>query len=144
MENNVAPYDKTHRIHPLVLACIVVNEGQVDDMKQLIFEHEVYATFTTRARGTATSIFDEVTAGGQLRKAVIFAIMRKDIWDVLKNSIASRINISKLSKGIAYCMPLTSVMSVSVYKMFSNVRFFEKPINTKKKRRIKIVGGKSK
>ncbi|MCR5078443.1 MAG: hypothetical protein K6B65_00740 [Bacilli bacterium] len=143
MENDNIPYDKSHRIHPLVIACIVVNEGQEDDMKQIVFEHEVYATWTTRARGTSTSLFDEVT-GGQLRKAVIFALMRKDTWEVVKRSIASRLNISKLSKGIAYCIPLTGIMSVSVYKMFSNVRFFEKPVESKKQKKIKIIGGKSK
>ncbi len=144
MDNDVPAYDKTHRIHPLVIACVVVNEGQEDDMKQILFEQEIYATWTTRARGTSASVFDEVTSVGQLRKAVIFALMRTDTWNIVKKDIAARLNISKLSKGIAYCIPLTGIMSVSVYKMFSNIRYFEKPIEDKKKRKIKIIGGKSK
>ena len=144
-ENQNQAYDQTHRIHPLVLACIVVNEGQEDGMISLLYEHEVYGCYLTRGRGTSASIFDEVTVG-HIRKTVIFAPMRRDVWNVIKRPIEERFNVSKMVKGIAYCIPLTGIMSVSVYKMFSNIRFFEKPVITKKtkEKKVKIIGGKSK
>ena len=145
MPNEIDSYDKTHRIHPMVLTCIVVNEGQEDDVVKFLYEHEIYGSFLTRGRGTSASVFDQV-ARGQLRKTVIFALMRDDVWKLIRNPLDERFKISKMSKGIAYCIPLTSIMSVSLYKMFSNIRFFEKPVSTKKtkQKKVKIIGGKSK
>lgn len=142
-ENKVAPYDQTHRLHQLLFVCVVVNEGQEDAICQLLYSNEAYSCYTTRGKGTAPSTFSEVTGTGQLRKAIVFSIIRVDTWPLVKKALEKRFSISRIAKGIAYTIPLTSVMSISVYKMLGNIRFFEKPNNQEKKKQ-KILGGKGK
>ena len=140
---NVAPYDRTHRIHKLFLGTFVVNEGQEEWLMEKLYANEVYACFLTRGKGTANSVFSDVTGVGLLRKVVVFAIMRDDVWEVVKKPIDEKFSLSRIAHGIAFCTPLPSIMSISAYKMFGNIRFFEKPIKQdKKQKKVKIVGGK--
>ena len=141
---NIAPYDRTHRIHKLVLATFVVNEGQEESLMELLYENEVYACFLSRGKGTASNVFGQVTGVGLLRKIVVFAVMRDDIWNVIKVPVGKKFATSRIAHGIAFCTPLTGVMSISAYKMFGNIRIFEKPVSKEKKkqRKVKIVGGK--
>ena len=141
----ITPYDKTHRLHKLLLVCVVVNEGQEDAIAQLCYQNEAYACFMTRGRGTALNTWMEVTGIGELRKVIVFSIIRDDTWNLLRKSIEQRFAVSKISKGIAFCVNLTSVMSISVYKMLGNIRIFENAVeDDEKKKKKKIIGGKKK
>lgn len=140
-----APYDKTHRLHKLLLVCVVVNEGQEEEIASLCYQNEAYACFMTRGRGTALNTWMEVTGIGELRKVIVFSIIRDDTWNILRKSLEQRFAVSKISKGIAYCVNLTSVMSISVYKMLGNIRIFENATEDEgKKKKKKIIGGKKK
>lgn len=144
---NAAPYDRTHRIHQLMLGCFIVNEGQEDALCELLFANEVYACFMTRGKGTSASLFSEVTGVGLLRKIVVYSVMRDDVWELVKKPIEAKFAVSRISHGIGFCVPLTSVTSISSYKMLANIRFFEKPVSGKLKRhkkKVKIIGGKNK
>lgn len=142
---NYAPYDRTHRIHKLMLATFVVNEGQEVALMELLYQNEVYACYLTRGKGTAQNAFSDVTGVGMLRKVVVFALMRDDIWNVVKVPVAEKFALSRISRGIAFAVPLSGIMSISAYKMFGNIRIFEKPINKEKKskvKKLKVEGGK--
>jgi hypothetical protein len=58
-------------------------------------------------------------------------LIRADRWDVYKAQLAQRFSVSKMAKGIAYAVPVDSVAGISIYKMLTNTRLFEKPISAK-------------
>lgn len=145
--NNTPAYDRTHRIHQLVLGVFIVNEGQEEAIQELLYNNEVYACFITRGKGTSINTFTEVTGVGMLRKVVMMAVMRDDIWQTIRKPIAERFALSRIAHGVAFCTPLTGIMSISAYKMLGNIRFFEKPVNKEKLRKEKakpIIGGDKK
>ena len=142
--NNAPAYDRTHRIHQLVLGVIIVNEGQEEAISELLYNNEVYACFITRGKGTSNNTFTEVTGVGMLRKIVMMAVMRDDIWASIRKPLAERFALSRIAHGVAFATPLSGIMSISAYKMLGNIRIFEKPINRGKQKKVKakkIVGG---
>lgn len=146
-QNNAPAYDRTHRIHQLVLGVIIVNEGQEDAIVELLNKNEVYASFITRGKGTAPNFFAEVTGVGLLRKIILTAVMRDDAWSSVRKSLAERFALSRIAHGVAFATPLSGIMSISAYKMFGNIRIFEKPVNPAKDKKIKskkIEGGSKK
>lgn len=138
------PYEETHRLHQLMLLCVVANEGQEEAIASLLYENEAYACFFTRGKGTSTTYFAEVVGTGELRKVIVFSIIRADVWGLIKRALEKRFAVSRISKGIAFTVPLSSIMSVSVYKMLGNIRFFESPINKPQKKKFQFFGGKKK
>ena len=127
-------YEETHRITPLVLAFVVVNDGQGEAIAALFKAASCFATFTFRGHGTAPKKIYEVWGLGGLKKDVVIGVIRRSEWENLKQSVEARFGVSKLSKGIGFTVPLDSVAGVSIYKMLSNTRFFEKPIHRRKKK----------
>ena len=66
------------------------------------------------------------------KKDVVFSLIREDRWPKYKEAISERFSVSKMAKGISYAIPLDSVAGVSIYKMLTNTRLFEKPTSAAK------------
>ncbi len=127
-------YDRTHRIHPLLFVTVIVNEGQGESIADIFEANEAYACYLSHGRGTASNDFYEVTGSGDRRKTVVHSIIREDRWPIVKKTLEERFAVSQMAKGIAYSVKITAVMAVSIYKMLSNNRFFEKPLPKKEKK----------
>ena len=135
-ENSFVPYERTHRLHRLLLVVTVVNQGQGQAVINLIHKAEGNVCLVCLGYGTATKEFiSSSTAKAEFKKDVVISILREDCWPKYKAEIAERFRVSKMSKGIAYCSPIDSVAGVSIYKMLANLRVFEKPIGKAKKKR---------
>lgn len=132
--NAPLPYEQTHRLRQLLLVATIVEEGQAQSIIALNNENEVAICFTCYARGTAPSEVLSLIGG---KKDVVFSVMRADKWPIYKAQLKERFSVSKLSKGIAFCVPIDSVAGVSIYKMLSNTRLFEKPTRKGKAKKEK-------
>jgi nitrogen regulatory protein PII len=62
-------------------------------------------------------------------KTVIFSVIREDTSTQALNAIEEKFNTIKNGKGIAYTIPLTSVIGVSIYGFLSNNRMTVKGAN---------------
>ena len=129
------PYEETHRLHPLLFVTVVVPEGQAEFVIQTSYAHDAALCCVCRGQGTAP--VEIALINGTTKKDVVFTIIRADKWPFYKQAISERFAVSKIAKGIAYAIPLDAVAGVSIYKMLSNTRLFEKPIalNAKKGRK---------
>ena len=127
-EKGFVPYEQTHRLRPLLFVTTIVPDGQADSIVQLNYDHEAAMCFVCHGKGTAPAELLQVLAIGISKKDVVFSVLRADHWASYKKQLASRFAVSKMAKGIAYVTPLDSVAGISIYKMLSNTRLFEKPI----------------
>ncbi len=123
------PYEKTHRLHKLVMTVTIVGFGQAEAVLNLLREQESALMLVTHGSGTSKTFYQ--TTGGEIKKQVIFAVMREDKWSQYKKAINARFQVSRLAKGIAFSVPISTVFGVSTYKMLSNNRLIEKPIKGK-------------
>lgn len=129
-------YESTHRLRPLLLVTTIVPNGQSQDIIEINNKNEAAFCLTSIGKGTLPPELHTVLMPTE-KRVVIFSIMREERWPSYKQELEARFSVSKLSKGIAYCIPIDSVVGVSMYKMLSNTRLFEKPISTKKRKERK-------
>ena len=123
------PYEANHRLRSLFLVTTVVPQGQAEFVLQISKDNE--AAICLVCRGTGTYSQEDFPAMPQ-KKDVVFSLIREDRWENYKKTLEARFAVSKIAKGIAYAIPLDSVAGVSIYKMLTNTRLFEKPISANK------------
>ena len=133
-EEGYAPYDKIHKLKALRLLVVVVGAGQADSITSILEMNESAVMWICRGMGTAPGEISQAFAGGELKKNVVFAIIREDRWPSIKGALRARFSVSNLSRGIAYTVPIDSVAGVSIYKMLGNQRFITRPEKPKKRR----------
>lgn len=131
-------YEQTHRLRSLLLVTTIVSEGQSEAIVAINNRHEAALVFVCFGKGTApveAFLAHHISS----KREVVFSVLRAEKWPEYKEALRQRFSISKLSKGVAYAVPIDAVAGVSIYKMLSNTRLFEKPIipGKEKKRRIK-------
>ena len=125
------PYEANHRLRTLFLVTTVVSQGQADFILQISKANEAAICLVCRGTGTAP---EEIVTVAQ-KKDVVFSLIREDRWPKYKEALEERFAVSKIAKGIAYAIPLDSVAGVSIYKMLTNTRLFEKPTSATKEKK---------
>lgn len=126
------PYDKTHHLKKLLLVMTIVGQGQGKFVLDLNNENEAAIAFSCSGKGTAPSALYSVFGVGELKKDVVLSVMREEKWPAYRAGIEARFAVSKLAKGLSLAIPIDSVAGVSIYKMLTNTRTIEKPIEVKK------------
>ena len=124
------PYEQTHRLRPLLLVTTIVPEGQSGYVIQLSNENEAAICCVCHGKGTISAEM-ALALSLPMKKEVVFSLIRADRWGAYKAQLAQRFSVSKMAKGIAYAIPVDSVAGISIYKMLTNTRLFEKPISAK-------------
>ena len=107
---------------PKLLVTIVARD-KADSILDLIQTHKANMQLSIMAQGTATPRqLDFLGLSGNQDKAVILSVVREDMADGLLDAIETRFNTVKNSKGIAFTMPMASVIGVSVFKFLTDDR----------------------
>lgn len=128
-EKDYVPFERTHRLRPLYLVIAVVGRGQGDAISGLFLNHEAYFSVIHKGTGTAPRDFYAFPGAAVPKKDVVFSIIKQDKWPILRNILKERFAISKVSSGLCSVIPIDAISGVSIYKMLSNTRQFEKPVN---------------
>ena len=71
--------------------------------------------------GTANSQIIDML-GLNLHKAVILSVVREDRVDTIMNRLEDKFATIKNGKGVAFAVPLSSVIGVNLYQFMSNNR----------------------
>jgi hypothetical protein len=74
-----------------------------------------------QGKGTVTSDLIDML-GLNIQKAVILSVVREDMVEQLMNGLEDKFATIKNGKGIAYAVPLSSVIGVNMYQFMSNNR----------------------
>ena len=106
----------------LKILITIVNREKADFYMDLLQSFEINAQFCAFGRGTAGSDLLHMMGLEQSEKAVIFSIVREDRAPAALAALEERFKTIKKGKGIAYTIPMSGMIGVSLYSFFCNNR----------------------
>ena len=106
----------------LKLLITIVNRDKADFYMDLLQSFEVNMQFCALGRGTAGSDLLHVMGLEDSGKAVIFSVIREDRAEAALAALDQRFKTIKNGKGIAYTVPMSGMIGVSLYSFFCNNR----------------------
>lgn len=109
-------------IKKLKLLFTVVDRSKAEFYLDFISQYEVNCQLVVPGMGTANSQFVDML-GLNLHKAVVLSVVREDRVDGLLNELEEKFVTIKNGKGVAFAVPLSSVIGVNLYQFMSNNRF---------------------
>ena len=106
----------------LKLLITIVNREKADFYMDLIQSFDVNMQFRASARGTASTDILHMMGLAESEKAVIFSVIREDRVKHVMEALSHRFATIKGGKGIAYTVPMSGMIGVSLYNFFTNNR----------------------
>lgn len=111
----------TSAIKKLKLLFTVVDRPKAEFYQDYISQFEVNCQMILNGLGTANSDVVEML-GLNMHKAVILSVVREDLVDSIMNGLEEKFITIKNGKGVAFAVPLSSVIGVNLYQFLSNNR----------------------
>ena len=106
-------------IKKLKLLFTVVDRSKGEFYVDVISQFEVNCQMVTPGVGTAQSNLVELL-GLNLHKAVILSVVREDMVDSIMKCLEDKFSTIRGGKGIAFAVPMSSVIGVNMYQFLSN------------------------
>ena len=108
-------------IKKLKLLFTIVDRTKAEFYLDVLSQYEVNVQMVTAGKGTATSDLVELL-GLNTQKAVIISVVREDRVDEIMKVLEKKFATIRKGKGVAFAVPLSSVIGVSNYQFLSNNR----------------------
>ena len=108
-------------IKKLKLLFTVVDRPKSEFYLDVLSELDVNCQIVTGGKGTATSDMVDLL-GLNPQKAVIVSVIREDMTDQIMKVLEEKFRTIRNGKGIAFAVPLSSVIGVNMYRFLSNNR----------------------
>jgi len=105
----------------LKLLFTVVDRPKGEFYLDVLSEFEINCQMVIQGKGTANSELVDLL-GLNLQKAVIVSVVREDMVDAVMACLEDKFETIKNGKGIAFAVPLSSVIGVNMYQFLSNNR----------------------
>ena len=108
-------------IKKLKLLFTVVERQKAEFYLDFLSQYEVNCQLVVTGKGTANSeIVDLLGLNNQ--KAVLLSVIREDRVDTVMNLLEEKFATIRNGKGIAFAVPMSSVIGVNLYQFLSNNR----------------------
>jgi hypothetical protein len=108
-------------IKKLKLLVTVVDRQKGEFYLDVISQFDVNCQMAMGGMGTATSELVELL-GLEPHKAVILSVVREDRVEQIMNTLEDKFATIRNGKGIAFAVPLSSVIGVNMYRFLSDRR----------------------
>ena len=108
-------------IKKLKLLVTVVDRPKGEFYLDVISQFDVNCQMAMGGLGTASSEIVELL-GLEPHKVVILSVVREDMMDAVMNCLEEKFQTIRNGKGIAFAVPLSSVIGVNMYQYLSNNR----------------------
>ena len=106
-------------IKKLKLLFTVVDRNKTEFYLDVLSQCEVNLQMVTAGMGTARSELISML-GLNMQKSVIISVVREDLAETIINCLEEKFETIKNGKGIAFTVPLSSVIGVNMYQFLSN------------------------
>ena len=108
-------------IKKLKLLITVVDREKGEFYMDVISQFPVNLQMLLSGKGTATS---EVVSllGLNNQKSVVLSLVREDLMEELMNTLEDKFQTVKNGRGIAFAVPLSSVIGANLYRFMSDNR----------------------
>jgi len=104
----------------LSLLVIIVDQGVGDLYIEQLGTLESNLQLKIVGNGTASKEIQNLLGLNEIKKDIVFAIIRQEKLDQAFEYIETRFKLSHKHKGVAFSVKVTSLIGVSVYKILSN------------------------
>ena len=108
-------------IKKLKLLFTVVDRPKGEFYLDVISQFDVNCQLVISGQGTAASELVELL-GLEPHKAVILSVVREDLTDTIMETLEDKFATIRGGKGIAFAVPLSSVIGVNLYRFLSDNR----------------------
>ena len=106
-------------IKKLKLLFTVVDRPKGEFYLDVLSQFEINCQMVVGGKGTAHSELVDLL-GLNLHKAVILSVVREDVVDSVMKCLEQKFATIKNGKGIAFAVPMSSVIGVNMYRFLSN------------------------
>ena len=106
-------------IKKLKLLFTVVDRPKAEYYLDVLSDLEVNCQIVTGGKGTATSDMVDLL-GLNPNKAVLIGVLREDLTDNIMKVLEEKFRTVRNGKGIAFAVPMSSVIGVNMYQFLSN------------------------
>lgn len=106
----------------LKLLVTIVNRNKTEFYMDFLSGYEVNFQTTALGQGTARSETLHLLGLDDAERGVIFSVIREDKAEEILRDLENKFHTIKNGKGIAFTIPLTSVIGVAMYRFLSNNR----------------------
>jgi nitrogen regulatory protein PII len=117
----MASRGRQNGIKKLKLLLTVVDRPKGEFYLDVLGQFEINCQMAMGGAGTATSELSELL-GLNREKAVILSVVREDQMKEVMNCLEQKFRTVRNGKGIAFAVPLSSVIGVNMYQYLSNNR----------------------
>lgn len=115
-------------IKKLKILITVINRSKAIYYQDLLEQFEINMQTIIYGRGTADKEIFSMLNIDENEKAILLSVVREDkLQDVLE-TLSEKFNKIKNGKGIAFTIPMQSIIGVSVYQFLSNNTTFIKEV----------------
>lgn len=111
-------------VKKLKLLITVVNRKKTEFFIDFLAGFEVNFQTSVLAQGTARSDTLHLLGLEDTDRSVIFSLIREDRAEEALRGLDEKFHSLRGGKGIAFTVPLTSVIGVAIYRFLSNNRAF--------------------
>ena len=108
-------------IKKLKLVVTVVDRSKSEFYMDVLSQFEVNCQRRVPGKGTAASDLVEML-GLNINKGVILSVVREDMVDSVMTCLEEKFSTIRKGKGIAFAVPLSSIIGVNMYQFLSNNR----------------------
>ena len=108
-------------IKKLTLVVTVVDRSKSEFYMDVLSQFEVNCQMLVPGKGTAASDLVEML-GLNINKGVILSVVREDMVDSVMTCLEEKFSTIRKGKGIAFAVPLSSIIGVNIYQFLSNNR----------------------
>lgn len=120
VEKKSAPVNDGFR--KLKILVTVVNRNKTEFFMDFLTAYEVNFQTAVLAQGTAKSETLYMLGLEDSDKSVIFSVIREDKAQEAMQDLEDKFHSIKGGKGIAFTIPMSSVIGVAIYRFLSNHR----------------------
>jgi hypothetical protein len=106
-------------IKKLKLIITVVDRSKAEFYMDVLSQYEVNCQLFTSGIGTANSEIVDLL-GLNIQKAVLLSVAREDRVEGIMTCLENKFSTIKNGKGIAFAIPMSSVIGVNMYQFLSN------------------------
>ena len=108
-------------IKKLKLLFTVVDRNKGEFYLDVLSQFSVNCQLALPGMGTATSEIVELL-GLNRHKAVVISVVREDLMEAVMNTLEDKFETVKNGKGVAFAVPMSSVIGVNMYQFLSDNR----------------------
>ena len=108
-------------IKKLKLLFTVVDRNKGEFYLDVISQFHVNCQLVLPGMGTAASEIVELL-GLNIHKAVVVSVVREDLVDDIMTTLETKFETIRNGKGVAFAVPLSSVIGVNMYQFLSDNR----------------------